>query len=337
MKSTKRIRTLIPLAILVIGGIAFVIHSGFGTLSALGWRDISVICPIGALTTMLASKTIIPRAVISLVITVIAVLLIGRAVCAWICPVPVISSLRDIFKSRNKEGDEKALGEASEAGSAATAATAAAKELTAKEKKMLKTGCAGCAGHAASNSRHLVLGSALLSAAIFGFPVFCLVCPIGLAFAFVFILIMLFGGGDVTWSVIAVPALLLVEVVFFRKWCSNICPVSAFMSLVSKGNKTWQVTIDDDKCVETAHGHDCGRCAQVCEVGIDPRHPQLGTNFSECTKCRECLEHCPGQAITMPFIAPNSQMKVQAQMRKSLVAADGVAVSDAGSNSSGKG
>ena len=46
--------------------------------------------------------------------------------------------------------------------------------------------CASCgACHAKRNgkfdSRHAVLGGAVLTTAVFGFPVFCLVCPVGLA------------------------------------------------------------------------------------------------------------------------------------------------------------
>lgn len=141
----------------------------------------------------------------------------------------------------------------------------------------------------------------MLSTAIFGFPVFCLVCPIGLSFAFIFVLIMLFGSGDVTWSAIAIPAALAIEVVFFRKWCSHICPVSAFMSLFGRFNRTFKPSIDDGRCIETSRGLNCGRCHRVCEIGIDPRRPESGTSFVECTRCRECLESCPGKAITFPF------------------------------------
>ena len=56
-------------------------------------------------------------------------------------------------------------------------------------------------------ARHFVLGGALLSTFIFGFPVFCLVCPIGLTFATILLLVNLFAQGDVTWSLIVVPAI----------------------------------------------------------------------------------------------------------------------------------
>ena len=298
MKSDKR-RIIIPLAVLIVAGVGFATHNGLGTLSAVGWESISVLCPLGALGTMLASKTIVPRAVISLVIAIIAIIILGRAFCGWICPVPVWSKLRGIAKKQ----EPAAKDDAKPADAAGDAKADVPDALTPEELKLLKRGCKGCGAVAPSNSRHIVLGGALLSAAIFGFPVFCLICPIGLSFAFLFVLILLFGGGDVTWSVVLIPALLLVEVVFFRKWCSHICPLSALMSLVGKFNRTLRPAIDDTKCLETSHGKKCGRCSQVCEVAIDPRHPELGADMSECIRCRKCVDACPGSAISMPFIA----------------------------------
>lgn len=299
---SQKLRIIIPLAILGVAGVAYAAHASVGTLSAIGWESISLICPVGALGTMLASKMLVPRAVISIVLAVAAILLLGRAFCGWLCPVPVWSKLRGIFK----KGDGKASKEA-DAADAAAAASASAAPLTAAEKRALKTSCAGgcasCADRKPADSRHFILGGTLLSAAIFGFPVFCLVCPVGLSFAMVFLLIALFGGGDVTWSVLVVPVLILVEVVFFRKWCSHLCPISSLMSLVGRANRTFQPAIDDEKCLETAHGATCGRCAEVCEVAINPRHPELGTTFNECTRCRACADACPGHAISFPLIA----------------------------------
>lgn len=300
MKRNK-LRTIIPLAVLVVAGIAFAANVSLGTLSSFGWEDISVICPIGALGTMLASKTVVPRAVISLIIAVIGILLLGRAFCGWVCPVPVWSRLRHIFskredilkKERNPElvkAREEIIGDRKNP------------KLTDEELKILRDARTNMACESKpSNARHIVLGGSLLSAAIFGFPVFCLICPVGLSFALVFVLIMLFGQGDVNWSVVVIPALLLVEVVFFRKWCSHICPIGALMSLIGRGNRTLRPTVDHSKCVETRRGGTCGRCSQVCETGVDPRHPQWGENMTECTKCMACVQNCPGHAISMPF------------------------------------
>lgn len=302
--NTRKLRIIIPVALMVAIGVGFAFNSGIGTMSAIGWKDIALLCPLGALGTMIASQTLIPQAVISLVVAAAAILLLGRAFCAWACPVPIVSKLRDVFKKPASFADEKAAIVTGEAN-----ADAAGDGLTAAEKKALKSGCAACGQMCASqpatfDSRHFVLGGALLSAAVFGFPVFCLICPIGLTFATIMLVMLLFGGGDVTWSLVAVPLLLVVEVVLLRKWCVNFCPLSALMSLVAKGNRTFKPAIDDTVCLETSKGATCDLCGAACEVGIDVRHPERGAAWSECTKCRACVDVCPTRAITMPLLPP---------------------------------
>lgn len=309
-KNTKALRVAIPLAVLVVVSVGFALHAGVGTLSALGWGSISVLCPLGALGTMLASKMLVPRAVISLAMAAAAIVLLGRAFCAWVCPVPVVSKLRGTFRKTNPEGGvSDTAGGVAGAEAEAPRAHAAGEPLTVSELEVIKGGCGagkGCAScterRGRIDSRHVILGGSLLTAAVFGFPVFCLVCPIGLIFATVLLVMLLFSGGDVTWSVVVVPLLLLAEVVLFRKWCSKICPLSAFMSLIGKANRTFRPAIDDAKCLETARGAKCGACAAACEQGIDPRHPERGADWSECTKCRACVEACPVGAIGMPFL-----------------------------------
>lgn len=173
--------------------------------------------------------------------------------------------------------------------------------------------CSSCGGkRSAVDSRHIVLGGAVLSAAVFGFPVFCLVCPIGLTFATLFLVFNLFAHGDTTWAVLVAPAILLIEVVFFRKWCAKICPLSALMSLVAKANRTFRPAVNKEACLESK-GASCGACANACEQGIDPRHPERGASWSECTKCRECVEACPASAIRMPLFLPKDERETVSQ------------------------
>lgn len=311
-KNSKTLRTLTALAVIVIVFVGFLTNLGIGTISAPGIWDISILCPLGALGTMLASKMMVPRALVSLVIMVVLIVIFARAFCGWICPVPLVQKLRDLF-SKPQAKETKA--EDADGTKAANVAP-----LTDEEKAALATGCekdakglAGCASCAkkrgdAVDARHFVLGGALVSTFIFGFPVFCLVCPIGLTFATILLLVNLFGQGDVTWSLIVVPALLIAEVVLFKKWCHKLCPLSAFMSLIAKLNRTFKPTIDDAKCLETSKGATCGRCGKACNEGIDPRHPELSeAAWSECTKCRSCVDACPANAITMPLIAKKGE------------------------------
>ena len=294
----KKLRVVIPVFVVAVAGIAYAMHVGLGNLSAIGWGDIALLCPVGALGTMIASKTLVPHALVSLALAIVGIVLVGRAFCAWVCPVPVLGKLRGILSKRQSgsaRGDEPAE----------PIADGGVAPLTKGELRALSSACGRGAvcGSAPAPTRHFVLGGALLSAAIFGFPVFCLICPIGLTFAGIFVLISLFGMGDVTWSVVFIPVLLVVEVVFFRKWCSHVCPVASLMSLVGRLNRTWRPRVDHAKCLVDTQEVTCGRCAAVCEMGIDPRNPTLGAGMNECTKCGACVDACPASAVSMPFLS----------------------------------
>lgn len=372
----KTIRTITAVALIAVVSIGYVANVGIGTLSAIGWSEIALLCPLGALGTMLASKMVVPQAVFSLIFALLCIIVLGRAFCAWLCPVPIVQKVRDIFSKKPgaaPEGNEKQEDDApagrleakdilestkpsdspapsatalttrsaptqqTPASAASSPGTAvmpstptapdtamasgaapspgtATEPLSDTEVASLKPcnaegDCTSCAKKRSKvDARHFVLGGSLLSAAIFGFPVFCLVCPIGLSFATILLVIRLFGSGDVTWSLLLVPFVLLVEVVLFRKWCSKLCPLSAFMSLIGKLNRTFRPAINDATCIETARGRECRLCATACPEGIDPRHPEQGAAWSECTKCRACVEACPTRSLSMPLL-PRRKVK----------------------------
>ena len=222
---------------------------------------------------MLATKTLVPRAVFSIIIMALLVFLFGRAFCGWICPVPVLGKLRAFFRSPKKR-----------------------RELEqAKRDEAL-------------DIAKFVLGGALLSTAIFGFPVFCLVCPIGLTFATVLVFWRLFANADMTVAVVLIPLMLIIELVFLRKWCTRFCPMAGLMNLMGRFSRTFKPVIDDAKCLETSKGTACSRCAMVCEADINLRHPDYGERtLADCTRCNACVDACPANAITMPVVAKRGQ------------------------------
>ena len=335
---TQKLRTAVAAAVFAVMAAGLILGVSTGTMSGFGWESISALCPLGAVATMLATKTMVPRAVISLVVMAVLILLVGRAFCAWLCPSMLITRLQEFLRTPQKRrklaaethdkmvdvarfeiaqaGEEAAAGAAGAKAAVAADAASVATPLSKSEKaglsgcssKSCGSGCASCASakmpHKKLDSRHYVLGGALLSTAIFGFPVFCLVCPVGLTFATVLVVWRLFAAGDMTIAVILVPALLILELVFLRKWCTRFCPLSALMNLVSRFSKTLMPVIDDSKCLETSQGVPCSRCAQVCESDINIRHIAYGERtLADCSRCRNCADVCPTKAITFPVFS----------------------------------
>jgi ferredoxin-type protein NapH len=270
----------------------YVANIDIGNLSALGFSVVAAICPLGFLETLLADKSIVLRALFSFVAVVILIIIFGRAFCAWVCPVPLIQ--RILPKKRHP-------------GSGTSEQSAKLHQNQGPVQK--DTGDGSVVGKTAFpvklDSRHLVLGGSLLSAALFGFPVFCIVCPVGLSFATILVLFRLFGFGETTLTLFVFPAILLLELLVFRKWCSKICPLGALVSLVAGMNRFFRPQIDETRCLVSSQGLDCSSCHAACSrENIDPRSSMSSKAvLSDCTKCRDCADACPTKAISFPFFA----------------------------------
>ncbi|MED9827793.1 MAG: 4Fe-4S binding protein, partial [Adlercreutzia sp.] len=106
---TRRLRTVVGAVVFVGMAAGLIAGVSMGTMSGFGWDMFSMLCPLGALGTMIATKTMIPRAVVSLVLIAALVFVFGRAFCSWLCPTMLIDRMRDFFRSpkKRRELEEK--------------------------------------------------------------------------------------------------------------------------------------------------------------------------------------------------------------------------------------
>lgn len=299
-----------------LAGMAF--RVGIGTPSAFGIQQISAICPLGALETMAGAKSVMLHPLLLFALVVVLIALVGKAFCAWMCPVPW---LQKFFRPRKHSAAKGGVGHNASAKSGAGHGVpasrndpgAASVQVEPSATACIPSACAACAGAAACakalapvggardgvqlDSRHAVLVGTLASAAVFGFPVFCLICPVGLTFATIIGLWNLVQFNEPSWALIIFPIILIAEVTVLRKWCSKICPISALVSLLSNLNVTLRPRVKADVCLRS-RGVDCHACVDACPEQLDPHSGRI----PECSKCGKCVEACPAKAISIKLL-----------------------------------
>lgn len=269
--------TLAAVLVAVLASLAF--DCGIGTPSSFGIGQFNLLCPLGGLEAMLASKAFIPVAAISAGVLLLFALVFGRAWCAWGCPAPVI---RRFFKRDSKPAKPGACASSCAACSGAKAALD------------VKAGLA----FLARDKRTWTLAAVLVCAIVAGLPLFCLVCPIGLTFGTVGSLWHLIVDKQMTASVVVFPAALAVELVLYRKWCMNLCPVAGLLGIFGQFAAKFRPRINADTCLRTSKGSACDVCAVACAEHIDLHAADVQQQLGMCTRCGECAKRCPTASIT---------------------------------------
>lgn len=289
--------TLSLVFVAVIASLAF--DTGFGTPSAFGIGEFFLLCPLGGLEAMLASKSFLPAAAISLAVLLLLSLIFGRAWCAWGCPAP---SIRKFFKR--------------EAPKDSTLESSPSEETSTQSRACSQDSCSSCKtdnptqSHVsslksmlsfyASDKRVWVLAGVLIITFAIGLPLFCLICPIGLTFGSVSSLWHLIIDKQITASVIVFPLCLIVELVIYRKWCLNLCPIGGLLGIFGSFAKLFRPRIKTASCLRYQEDKAaCNTCVRVCPENINMHTEEAALSLANCSRCGECVAQCPTGSISI--------------------------------------
>lgn len=337
MKYSKKRGIVVGLIFLSVV-VGLVVHTGTGTESAFGWRDIALLCPVGSLEVLAGSRGLGLHTVILLAVVLVVSVLLGKSFCSWACPTSYVRSLFGVRhqgkkKDASHQQEEQQEGATEQGGvsgrdDAVTAISgmaadasgvsghgdavikenatlAQSDDASGRDSGVLAPNAVAAEGVALPpvggkrdgkhvDSRLAVLVGAIASSFAFGFPVFCLICPVGITFGIVIGLFNLIRYADATWSLVVFPVILVLELVVFRKWCTNLCPISALLSLVSRRGRVVRPEVTSTACLRS-HGTDCHTCVDTCPEQVDP-HSQ---DIPECSNCGLCVDACPAKAIAL--------------------------------------
>jgi ferredoxin-type protein NapH len=236
-----------------------ILGPGFAVSEPLG--GLQLILTRGTVGTALSGLSITVLAGMGLFIGV--TLLLGRAFCAWSCPLGTIIDLVDrtiqklSFKpfitrrSSRKDGSDTVRYEM---------------------------------------NKYAVLASALIGSALFRFPVWCSLCPIGTLCRGAVAGAELSVGAEL----LTVPSAAAMSLGEKRFWCRYVCPVGGLLAIVSRLNPFLKPKVR----LESSQ-RNCNVCATLCPEGINLCQDK---SFAKCTKCFDCYAKCPYRAVRIAFL-----------------------------------
>ena len=213
-------------------------------------------CPIGSLQAGLSGlKFRFPYYIVGLLI--FFGVLLGRAVCGFLCPFGLIQDLLHRIPFPKKihtfRGDRKLR----------------------KVKYLV-----------------LIILVIALPLAVKLTPAFCkYFCPAGTLSGILLAVnnspLLQLMSGRFFWKIAVLAAVVLFSIMISRPFCRYLCPLGAVYAPFNKVSMV-RLSLKEESCIR------CGACERSCPMAVNPA---VNPNDGECIRCGKCISACPAQAL----------------------------------------